>query len=273
MDKYFTAKTAEALGSPYRINGLLYTRAKRKCPKCGGSGQYLHFGECFTCHGAGYIIEEVRLYTAEELAEVRAKLAQKDDEDAAQREEKDKAQWLTRNGFTTQGETHIILGGTFAIKDQLKDLGFKYSQYIKWHAATPPRKNLDPFKVQKIQIDDYYIWAPGQKAYIITQEGRARLEKLYAEAPLNSEWYGAIGDKISRVKVTLCGSRATNSAWGEAIIFSFMDAENHLFSWCTSSSPDIPQGEFYLSATIKSHATNRSGEKVTYIQRAKLEAI
>lgn len=264
MDKYFTLKSVEQLGSPYQVNGKLYTRAKRKCGKCGGTGQYLHFGECYTCHGTGYVIEEVRLYTKEEMVELRAQVR----EELKSTEAEDKARWLTRHNFTADGRTYIVLGDSFLIKDHLKELGFQYSDYIKWHAPSCADAAV---RVQEIQIDDFYAWAPGTKSYVITAEGRDRFAAMYADEPLNSEWYGSVGEKITRVKVTLHKTRVVTTDWGDAVVFSFVDADKHLFSWRTMSAPDIPSGEFYLTAAIKSHGTCRNGDKVTYIQRAKLE--
>ncbi len=35
-------------------------RVKFTCPNCGGSGQYRHFGKCFTCAGKGYFLTSER---------------------------------------------------------------------------------------------------------------------------------------------------------------------------------------------------------------------
>lgn len=278
MCEYFTSdlyKDAERLGAPYQVKGKLYTRVKRKCPKCGGSGDYKNFGTCFTCKGAGYIIEEVRLFTAEEMAEYKAQKEQNAQDEATferRQEQEAKMKWLARHGFTEDGYTYVVLGNSYAIKDRLKVLGFQYENYIKWHA--PLYEESPDIQVKKIFVNDYYIWAPGQKAYIITVEGKAKFEELYAEDRSNTEWYGATGERFTRIKVTLDQTRAKLTDWGAATLYSFVDKENHLFVWSTQTSPAIPQGEFYLTATVKKHGINQMNKaKVTYIQRAKIEEI
>lgn len=278
MCEYFTSdiyKNSEQLSAPYQVKGKLYTRVKRKCPKCGGSGVYKSLGTCYTCHGTGYLIEETRLFTKEEIEEYKLQKEQNAQNKAAferTQEQEAKVKWLIRNGFTENGYTYIIMGDSYSIKERLKSLGYKYSNYIKWHAPFLYEGNSD-IVTKKINVDDYYIWAPGQKAYIITTEGEEKFKKLYSAAvQSNTEWYGNIGEKFSRLKVTLTQTRAKQTDWGKTVSYFFKDEENHLLVWNTQTVPIIPQGNFYLTATIKSHYLNKkNNEKITYIQRAKID--
>ena len=87
MNKYFTAPSYDAwerVGEPYELEGKVYTKIRTKCWKCGGSGIYARFGECFSCNGSGYNVKNVRLYTEKERASLERATAKR----AAAREAK-----------------------------------------------------------------------------------------------------------------------------------------------------------------------------------------
>ena len=38
-----------------------------------------------------------------------------------------KGKWLEENGFSHLGETYVVMGNSYSIKDALKEAGFKFS--------------------------------------------------------------------------------------------------------------------------------------------------
>lgn len=273
--EYYTAeiyKNAERLGNPYQIKGKLYTRVKRKCPKCGGSGNYQNFGTCYRCNGAGYVIEETRLFTLEEKKVYEeAKAAEESDFEREQitAEQEAKQNWLERNNFDKDGNTFIVVGDSYSIKDKLKSLGFKYSDYIKWHCAVP-NEDWD-FMIKQVNVNDFYHWVPGVKGYLISEEGKDKLKKVYAATPSNGEWVGNI-DERAQLKVTLIGARAFDGAWGETTLYFFETENKDKLIWKTTTTVSFPKDTlFTIAATIKRHTFDQAKSKVTYIQRVRLE--
>lgn len=275
--EYYTAdcfKNAERLGAPYQVKGKLYTRVKCQCGRCSGTGIYKNFGTCYECKGSGYVIKEARLFTKEEKeAYQNAKAAEEENFEREQltREQEAKRNWLDYNNFDEDGNTFIVLGDSYSIKDKLKSLGFKYNDYIKWHCAVP-NEDWD-FMIKQVNINDFYHWVPGVKAYLISEEGKDKLKKIYAEAPSKGEWVGDIGEKIS-VEVFFIGRRAFDSDWGAASYLMFETKEHQRLIWKTTTCPIVPNADtFMLTATVKKISFDQTGRKVTYIQRAKMEAL
>ena len=86
---YFTADTYknwERVGEPFtNSKGKLYTKVKCKCDRCH-KGVYVtrvengqpvahpaYGGVCLKCKGAGYLTDEVRLYTEKEYAAMQSR--------------------------------------------------------------------------------------------------------------------------------------------------------------------------------------------------------
>ncbi len=131
--EYYTAdffNDAERLGAPYQIKGKLYTRVKCRCGRCGGTGVFKTFGTCYECNGTGHVIKETRLFTKEEKEQYqKEKAAENENFEREQltREQEAKRNWLEYNNFDEDGNTFIVLGDSYSIKDKLKSFGFKYT--------------------------------------------------------------------------------------------------------------------------------------------------
>ena len=273
--EYFTIdayKDAPRVSEPYQVNGKLYTRVKCKCKRCGGRGIYQTFGICYMCNGSGYNIIETRLFTAEEKAAFAKQKAEEEDDferEQLTRENEEKRNWLLRNNFDENGDTYIVIGDSYSIKDKLKSFGFKYSDYIKWHAATPS-EDWD-FTTKKVNVNDFYHWVPGLKGYLISKDGKDKLKKIYAEAPSEGEWVGNIGERVS-VEVSFIGRRTFDGNWGAASLFMFDTLDHQRLIWNTTTCPIVPNADtFILTATVKKNSFDSTGRKVTYITRAKME--
>ena len=157
--EYYTAdcyNNAERLGAPYQVKGKLYTRVKCCCGRCGGTGIYKTFGTCYECKGTGYVIKEARLFTKEEkeaYQKEQAAEAETFEREQMTAEQEAQKNWLLRNNFDENGDTFIVMGDSYTIKDKLKSFGFKYSDYIKWHCAIP-REDWD-FMIKKVNVNEY----------------------------------------------------------------------------------------------------------------------
>ena len=80
--EWFTAKSYEnwtLVGAPYEKNGKMYSKARTKCSRCGGTGIMasrvengiiipipVDNGICYKCLGRKYEEKEIRLYTEKE---------------------------------------------------------------------------------------------------------------------------------------------------------------------------------------------------------------
>lgn len=243
---------AEQLGKVYQIKGKQYVRVKDTCPKCGGSGQYKHFGSCYKCNGSGYIIKEQPL---EEEFEFRIK--------------KSKNWWLKNNNFDESGNTYVLLiQQTYSMRQELKDLGFYFDYDIGWRikniSTLPPNFGLP---VAQINVKDFFEWDSNINRYLLTAEGKAKLSKMCAEARPSGNWFGELGERIA-IKASLTGRRKYESS----TTFYFLSSGGEQLAWTTASNPAIPStSSFMLFGTVKAHGLDKVGNKITYLQRVRME--
>ena len=143
-------------------NGTKYF-ADYRCTHCGGAGgadAWNHTGyTCWECGGTGRR-KTPKIYK-EYTPEYEAKLNAQREKRWAKEMEKEKAripeinsEFLKENGFDQEGNTWIILGNTYSIREQLKELGcsFNYSD-IGWHS---PRE-LPDYPSIKLNASDLLI--------------------------------------------------------------------------------------------------------------------
>lgn len=273
-DKY---KNAEQIGQPFQINGKTYTKVKIRCGHCGGSGYYNGFGECFKCHGAGYEIKDVRLYTNEEWNSLQ-KQKQVDALAVAHNQESvietEKSRWLKRNNFAINGPTYIILGNTYPIKDKLKENGFRFSPELLWHG---------PQKVEGLLPKDclYFetgvqdlVWDENQKIYVLS----AGLRNVIANSAIKKKsikgdkdnkdglFVGAEGERLIK-KVKLVDVKYDLETYSATYTFKTTDEDKTLI-WNTHADIEAEVDEIFpMGFTVKRNYHGTPLGDVSYVLR------
>ena len=293
MEKVFVAKSyqnGEILSKePYiSFKGKPVVKVRMECPRCGGSGHYsynqLDGTICYGCNGTGKAVMEVRAYTEKEYANMeRANEKAKERKAEAQAvKEKDlidnaetyKKEVAKKLGFNEDGKMFIICGGdTYEIKDQLKELGARFSPSFKWYVSNkielPEGYNLCEFS-----FDDLYDYEPLTKWANLKDHVNEIIDnKLaqYATIP-ETEYYPAeIKDKIS-VKATLSNVRGFSGAYGYTYIYTFT-FDKYVFVWMTAKDLEIEKGTVVeLSGTIKGFETYQNIAQ-TQVTRCKVSVV
>lgn len=289
MNKYVTAKkyeNAERVSSPFMRDGKLYVNIKTKCDRCVNgvyacgveNGQIkphpAYGGVCLKCQGAGWLYGEVRLYTPEEREKMDKANARAKEKREAQRQaeieksyEKNKSEWLEKNEFNEDGDTYIITGDSYSIRNELKHAGWKFDTVLMWHKANPAGYEDRVIKVNVNDIFTFTAWGKG-----VYKEGAYdKIQKLLKEntEPSTSEWFGEVGEKLEGIPVKVIGKGGFEGRWGYTNIIKF-DCDGNKLTWFTTSAFPAEEGdEVEINATVKSHDTYND-EKVTILTRVKI---
>lgn len=291
--EYFTAdtyKTWKRIGQPFDKNGKLYTRVKDICDKCNGTGIAISHvengvpipyvndeGICYCCDGVGFREKEVRLYTEKEYKRMMAIADAARAKKEAEREAKIKAEyqdkkneWIAKEGFSIENlVTYVVTGDSYSIKDKLKEQGFRYSQILKWHRATPSEE-YPCIEVKLEEVADFSAWGTGNYYSTAQKLVQDKIDALKPES--HSEWIGVEKEKISDLRAEVTAIQSYTNRYGYGRIFTFLSGEN-IIKWFTSSNPNIDINDIVLiNATIKEHSEYR-GEKQTIITRPKFQVV
>lgn len=277
---------------PFKIdkNGTKYY-LDNKCKKCGGAGIIPHYayidgGVCWECGGSGIAPKPavIKVYTPEyeqKLAERRAKRQAKQDAERKAKAGEHNAELLEKHGFNAEGITYMVLGNTYAMKDELKELGCKFDNYIGWHSAT----ELDGYDTAPIKAEDMFntnhvgeLFGYGWKDGVVEMVDKLRHE--YDVQQCTSEYVGEIGTKIE-CELTLVGAFSYEvksfSGYGMSTMhaYVFEDANGNNFVWKTSAylwhdDKPVESGEsIKVKATVKDHQ-EYNDKKQTVLQRVKI---
>ena len=178
-----------------------------------------------------------------------------------------KLQWLELRGFSPEGIGYHVNGETYSIKDQLKEDGFKYHPILGWM-----RPSADSYedRVSKIDINDIAefdifgeIHFYSNAKEIVNAADQSKTVQQLDPA----DFFGEIGDKLKDYSVTLVNKKSYMGKWGLSYIYSFIDAENHLFVWFTQKVLNKEINDtFNIKATIKGHDMF-NGNKQTILVR------
>lgn len=261
-------------------NGTKYWRQMVRCWKCNGSGSLSWTdyadGVCFDCHGAGEYEEITKEYTPEHQAKLEAQRAKRLEKKLA--EERAKAQeinlkFFERNGFDAEGNIWCILGDTYSIKDELRELGCKFDYSLGWHSdhelSGYPQIKLTASQIcNQYDTGVFYSWKNEELSQLISEAQEA----IKVKEP-ESNYVGAVGDKIDitatfkreisyKVKIDWM----TQTKW----IYIFVDDSGNQLTWNTTAILTIEQGSrVNLRGTIKAHSEYK-GIKQTELQRCKV---
>lgn len=263
-------RNLEQVSAPFEQNGKMYVKVKIPCSRCGGTGTYSFFGKCFKCNGVGNFIKTVRLYPKAEL-ERKEFLIQKQkglkEQELLKQSEKNKKEWLLKNGFSEEGFTWCVFGdNTYAIKEQLKQLGFKYNSLLKWHSPTET-KPPENYTLIKVNFNDIATWYPLQKAAEFMETAEATIKSLTEKhIQPTGEYIGTIGERLRNLPVQLKEVKGFDGNYGYTYLYIF-DYNNLKILWLTQKNLQIAAGsQVFLTGTVKKHELYK-GTKFTYCNR------
>lgn len=176
--------------------------------------------------------------------------------------------WLEKNGFGTDGLTWCIFGeDTYSIKEQLKELGCKFSPLLKWHS--PQTLDLPKgYGMFSISFDEIGQWDLINETVCYFEKSKELIERKFreAEGPSLSEYVGTPGERLRNITAIYKSSRGFSGKFGWTNIHTFQIDENILI-WMTSKELELEKGSpINLTGTIKSHQ-EYMGIKQTYLSR------
>ena len=279
-----TYKNMERIGEPIKKNGRLYTVVEGKCDRCGGTGIFAcrvenghpvphpaYGGVCLKCGGEGKIRKTVRLYTEGEYrsaqkAKANRKAKAEEVRQARIKEKKANAlsNWLKQNGFDEDGNTYLIFGNTYPIKDELKAAGCKFSQELKWHGPAAVDVPEDCY-IERIRWSDVYKWNEDFWNMHITPSGQSFLEDIFSSHDVGV-FIGEIGERLRDMSAVLEKKIECDGKFGWSLMYRFNSAGAQ-FVWFTQKELDLEEGdECVLTGTVKKHGTY-GNVKTTYLNR------
>lgn len=276
MAKYLVADTYsgyQQIGEPFEKNGKPYIVVKETCARCGGQGTISHYfhidhGVCFQCRGSGFFKKAVRVYTEKELARMNKAKEQKREKAEKERHErqlKRQHEWPARHGFDEAGMTWIFVkGDTYAIKDSLKDIGYKFDKQLGWHGAECLNDLPEGYELFQIGFSEVYEW-PFETASEPEFIGAQVIADAKAKVG-QGEFVGEIGERLRALDVQLMSVREYNGSFGLSYIYQF-SYKGDVLIWMTTKWMDVQPDEWYvLSGTVKKHE-NYKGMNQTYLSR------
>ena len=287
--EYFVADTYKGydrIGEPFlNSKGKLFTKVRCECPRCSGLGIIaagvcngeivpipVDGGICYNCRGARYITKVVRLYTKAEydtMQRNKERAAERKEEKALAAADDKRAKWLEKNGFNEEGYTYILVGlDSYAIKEQLKETGWKYDAFLRWHREAPGIYEQNVYKMHWKEAYTTTVWGD-----MYPVEGlQAKVDALIngPKAESTSEWFGEVGKRFTGVPVELVSVHGFMGKFGYSQVVTFKTAEGSILNWFTSVEINLEPGEScILAGTVKKHDTYK-GENTTVVTRCKI---
>ena len=257
-----------------------------QCDRCGGSGMYIiprvFQGTCFACGGAGRIRKKVKAYTPDEYEKYLATQARAKERKEEKREariaqliadsETNFHAALEEDGYNVEcPQIFVVIGeNTYAVKEELKELGCKYNPQFGWYCTHPVDVPAN-YGMVGIPFDEVCEWNPLAKKILIKGCAKeiADAAKNEAMPKSNSEYIGEIKQRLRDLHVMLTGCRTVESYYGVSLVYTFKMGDNVLTWFCSGKGidPDIEVGDaVLLTGTVKDHKIY-NGVKQTYLNR------
>lgn len=227
-------------------NGTKYY-ADYACRRCGGQGgldQWAYTGfTCFECGGSGIAHKPYiyKVYTPEYEAKLTERReARKKREEQKRREQSAElnAEWLKENAFSADGKVYIVLGNTYPIREQLRELGCRFSYTIGWHSS----KQLSEYQTLELTADEICMKDDtGVYVGFNTEEVQNRVKEANNAREITEEkesrHYGKIGDRVEldlTVKASYSYETHFTYSGETSYIHTLIDDDGNVFVWKTS---------------------------------------
>ena len=175
------------------------------------------------------------------------------------------------NAFDQNGDTWVVLGNTYEIKDELKKNGAKFSRELGWHFD----KEIADYNVVKVNIIevaeknfDGKLFFKEDAVEIVNSKKKA----LETFESTKSQYLGEIGERLT-VKVILKKVYIFEGVFGTTGIFTFEDEEENTIVWKTSADKAFEEDTIYvLTGKVKEHSEYR-GDKQTVLTRCNFKEV
>ena len=185
-----------------------------------------------------------------------------------------KEQWLEFNGFSADGFTYCVIGdNTFAIKDWLKENGYKFNPTLKWHGPQP-LELPEGYGHLTLSFDDIAVWDSTYHDVNYYEKTKAIVDKAFKDAagPSLSEFVGEVGLRLRNLTAIYESTRGFSGAYGWTNIHTFKIGEDVLV-WFTTKDLDLELGATVdLTGTVKKHEEFR-GVKTTQLSRCIIKEV
>lgn len=183
------------------------------------------------------------------------------------------AKWLRDNSFNKNQETYVYaMRDSFAVKEKLKEDGFRFDYVLLWHCAAIPNGYED--KVIKVNLND--IAQIDERGKGVFHYGAANkvAELVRAAQPADrSEWLYEIGERFHSLPVTIDSIRGFDGLYGWSQTVKMTDEEGNHLTWFTSVDLDYESGDkVLLDGTVKKFDKYK-GTKNTIVTRCKIKSI
>lgn len=293
MEKVFVAdsyKNMEIVGEPFKNEkGRLYVKVRGACPRCGGSGHYSYNSmdgtRCYGCNGSGISVQAVRAYTEKEYNRMQAANERARAKKVAEREAK--ARDLVENadqykhevalklGFGEDEKAYLVYGDdTFAIKNQLKELGARFDPTLKWFFSKEVELP-EGYKLCPMSFDELYDYIPENKWASFKEDAKAIVTRRISElkGPSTSVFYpGAEKERIRNITAKVNGIHGFEGMYGYTTVYTFT-SENYVFVWMTTKALNLTVGDTVdLTGTIKKF-DEYMGVNQTHLTRCVVEKV
>lgn len=147
---------------------------------------------------------------------------------------------------------YIVKGDSFALKNQLKEMGFRFRRDFGWYAGSfcekpevmPSTLSLIEVKWEEVGNEDGSFKNEDVIKKVIES-------KIYDEDP--SQWVGAVGDRVE-VDVVVESKREFEGQYGSQLCYTFRDESRNCYVWFTSvgTKTSFEQDETYtIRGTLK----------------------
>ena len=176
-------------------------------------------------------------------------------------------------GFGKEGYIWLFKGNTYDALDWFREQPTKYNNYFGWHLSSEIEMPSPlPAGIKPVKLFWDNIKNPSDEDTMMDID----LVKKYVETLVydagNSEWVGEVGDKVT-VDVTCLKAINFLSAYGENTLYSFIDKDENMYSWTTSTNPGIMVDNSYnITGKIKKLDIYRNN-KVTVLTRVKVNYV
>lgn len=182
--------------------------------------------------------------------------------------QKNKEKWLSDNGFDAEGNTYIVTGETYSIKEELKAAGFRYSIPLQWHRSNNAGYENNTILVNAKDVIEFSAWGQG---YYLTFARDFVQNKLKEAMPEDtSNWIGEVGNPLPATFVKLTNIYSFEGRFGLSHAYTFVTEENDTLVWFSSSALKKNINDwFYISAIVKDHNTYKD-KKQTILKRVKI---
>ena len=171
-----------------------------------------------------------------------------------------KTEWLTVNGFSEYGVTYLVLGNSYPIKDELKEVGFKFSPLLRWHGPEANYVLPENCNYYELRYEDLFTWDEDSHTTFMKEGAREKINLIFNPVvESNSKFVGEIGERIRDIPMQVRNIGGFDSAYGYKWVYTFEDDDGNVYSWFTTSQQAVSVGmKCTVTGTIKAHVEYKS---------------